>query len=117
MLLIEFGEKQFLCYHHCLANSCLLDHLVFISIVCSCSFWLRREKNCHKFLFESLTLLEVTLLFKGINDKEAVMHEPEMLYAVVNINIEFYYNMITAENATCRDFASIYYCFIVLIKL
>ena len=62
-------------------------------------------------------LLEVTLLFKDINDREALMHEPEMLCAVANINIEFYYNMITAENAACRDFASISYCFIVLIKL
>jgi len=35
-------------------------------------------------------VLEVTLLFKGINDKEDLMHEPEMLCAVVNINIEFY---------------------------
>lgn len=35
-------------------------------------------------------VLEVTLLFKGLSDKGALMHEPEMLGAVANTNIEFY---------------------------
>jgi len=62
-------------------------------------------------------LLDITLLFKGINDKEALMHEPEMLHAVANINIEFYQNVIMSENATFSDFASIFYCCSVVIKL
>jgi hypothetical protein len=51
-------------------------------------------------------VLEVTVLFKGINDKEALMHEPSMLRLVANINIEFYCNMVRSENPACSDFAS-----------
>jgi hypothetical protein len=51
-------------------------------------------------------VLEVTVLFKGINYKEALLHEPLMLRLVANINIEFYYNMVRSENPACSDFAS-----------
>jgi hypothetical protein len=60
-----------------------------------------------KILFESLMVLGFTLLFKGIYDKVALMHEPEMLRAMANINTEFYWNMVMSENAAFSDFASI----------
>jgi hypothetical protein len=47
------------------------------------------------------------LKVKGINDKVALMHEPKMLRAMANINIEFYWNMVMSENAAFIDFASI----------
>ena len=52
-------------------------------------------------------VLEFTRLFKGTTDKVALIHEPEMLRAMANINIEFYCNVVTSENAAFSDFVSI----------